>query len=216
MTVESYRIVRRIEHADLAAIARIHLLAFPNSALTSLGIEATRRYYEWQLTGPHDVVAACIVESGEITAFCFGGLFRGALGGFLRANRRYLFWRVVTRPWLLTNEIVRQRIRMAAGSLARRYLPSSTNSGAANSSSRKTTFGILSIAVHPNKSGTGQGRCLVNCMEQAAQERQFAGMHLTVSPHNRGAIAFYERLGWTRDLNKRGAWTGGMRKNISQ
>src|SRR5687767_3624542 len=111
--------VREITLVDLAAVAHVHLLAFPLTALSSLGPEAVRRYYHWQLTGPHDVIALCIVQDGELTAFCFGGVFRGALQGFLRRNRFYLGWRLITHPWLLSNKIVRQQIGVALRSIAR-------------------------------------------------------------------------------------------------
>lgn len=205
---------RQIKSSDLPAVARVHLLAFPDSALTSLGAEAVRRYYHWQLTGPHDVVALCVVEGGDLTAFCFGGRFRGALGGFLRKNRGYLLWRVATRPWVLAGPIVRQRVGLALRSLGRRRFASQAAPIARASTPRKPTFGILSIAVHPSKVGTGQAKHLMDCLEQAAQERSFSGMHLTVSPKNRQAIRFYERLGWSRDLDVIGSWSGAMKKDL--
>lgn len=48
-------------------------------------------------------------------------------------------------------------------------------------------------------------------MEARALEENFARMRLTVSPDNHGAIRFYERLGWTRDIQEDG-WNGGMWK----
>lgn len=34
-------------------VAGVHVAAFPSSALTRLGSEAVRRYYLWQIEGPH-------------------------------------------------------------------------------------------------------------------------------------------------------------------
>lgn len=205
---------REITPADLPAVARVHLLAFPDGALTLLGAEAVRRYYHWQLTGPHDVVALCIVEGRELTAFCFGGIFRGALQGFLRKNRRYLVWCLATRPWLLANKIVQQQMGAALRLLGGRLSTSPTQKLATAPISSKVPFGVLSIAVHPGKAGTGQGQCLMHCLEQAAHNRRFSGMNLVVSPKNRHAINFYERLGWTRDLEPSGIWSGAMRKDF--
>jgi GNAT superfamily N-acetyltransferase len=216
MSTARAHIARQITPGDLPAVVRVHLLAFPNSALTSLGAEAVRRYYHWQLTGPHDlIVALCIAEGDELTAFCFGGSFRGALEGFLRTNRRYLTWRVATRPWIWTNEIVRKRVSDALRSLGGRRSGRAANAQSITPVRRKLMFGVLSIAVHPNKAGTGQGHHLMCCLEQAAQERQFSEMYLTVSPTNRHAVSFYERLGWKRDPGQNGVWTGGMRKDLS-
>ena len=63
--------IRSIELLDLNSIAKIHLAAFPKSALSHLGQEAVRRYYEWQLTGPHDCLAiGAIDEQGRMLGFC--------------------------------------------------------------------------------------------------------------------------------------------------
>src|SRR5688572_23507902 len=102
--------LRRLGSADLPRVAIVHHLAFPDSALAKLGSEAICRYYEWQLHGPHEVVASGAFMNGECVGFCFSGVFRGATSGFLKRNRTYLVKRVVTHPWLLTNELVRSRL----------------------------------------------------------------------------------------------------------
>jgi len=38
-----------------------------------LGTEAVRRYYEWQLVGPHEVTAISAYINTELVGFCFGG-----------------------------------------------------------------------------------------------------------------------------------------------
>ena len=214
MTDQSTYRVRPVTPSDLRSVARVHSLAFPRSALTILGVGAVRRYYDWQLRGPHDVTALCIAEGSELTAFCFGGTFRGALSGFLKKNRRYLLWCVVTRPWVLMSEVVRQQINTAIQSLSPRYRSWKKPPPPSVPMLRSATFGVLAIAVHPSKLGTGQGKCLMQCLEATARQRHFPGMHLTVSPENRTAIDFYERLGWSR-IPAGGVWAGLMRKNLS-
>ena len=51
------KLYRSLELKDLQSIAILHQKAFQDSALTKLGLEPVRRYYEWQLTGPHDCYA---------------------------------------------------------------------------------------------------------------------------------------------------------------
>jgi ribosomal protein S18 acetylase RimI-like enzyme len=203
---------RPITLDDLPAVARLHRLAFPDSALTALGAEAVRRYYHWQLTGPHEVVALCIEDHQKLTAFCFGGIFRLSLLGFLRNNRRFLLYLVATRPWVLTRGIVRQRIRLAIRLLRRRLSASPTP--AITRAPKTPTFGVLSIAVDPSRARAGQGTYLMDCLERAARERSFSRMDLTVSPDNHRAIRFYERLGWSRDVRASGVWSGAMRKDF--
>lgn len=201
--------VRPLTPDDLPGVARVHLLAFPESALTLLGAEAVLRYYDWQLTGPHNVVALCISENEKLTAFCFGGTFRGALGGFLRKNRAYLLLCITRRPWLLAKSAIRRQITAAIRSLVRPPT-SAQRITAGTDGSRTRSFGVLAIAVDPNNMGTGQGKYLMQCLEQSARMTQFSEMHLTVSPDNRKAIDFYERLGWTRRPGTGRLWTGAM------
>jgi hypothetical protein len=93
---------RPLVEKDLPAISAIHLAAFPKSALSRLGKGAVRRYYYWLLTGPHpDSFTIGAWQGEQLAGFCFGGKFRGALSGFLRKNRAYLAWRVLTHPWLI-------------------------------------------------------------------------------------------------------------------
>src|SRR5690242_1911237 len=96
----------------LAAVARIHAEAFPRSALTRLGPDLVARYYRWLLIGPHDVVALGAFSEQGLVGFVVGGRFRRALSGFVHANRGGLIRRLLTRPWLLANEVVRERLRL--------------------------------------------------------------------------------------------------------
>src|SRR6266566_2622177 len=160
--------VRPISLRDLPSVARVHILAFPDSAMSLLGPGAVRRYYHWQLTGPHEAVALCIGEVGEVTAFGFGGIFRGALRGYLEKNLGYLLWRVISRPWVVFNPIVRKQIGAAVRSLNSR--PSASPPVAVRIvEMAPRTFGVLAIAVHPATAGKGQGQQLMKYLEDAAR-----------------------------------------------
>lgn len=119
--------IENIKSNNLQTVAEVHISAFPTSALTHLGKEAVRRYYEWQLIGPHDCLAiGAFDEQGRMLGFCFGGVFRGSLSGFVGKNKKFLVIQVIKRPWLiLTNSIFRDRIRLglrASKSKHRRHL----------------------------------------------------------------------------------------------
>lgn len=198
---------------DLAAVAVLHLRAFPTSALTALGIEAVRRYYLWQLTGPHEVTALGVMVDDRLAGFCFGGVFRGALGGFLRANRAFLMGRVLTRPWLLGNPLFRERLSTGL-TVLRRIGRRPLASPRPPATPDVRSFGILAIAVDPATQGGGVGRCLIEAAEQHARQRGFSQMHLSVHPSNIQAIGFYERTGWVRVVGTE-AWRGSMRKQLA-
>jgi len=191
-------------------VADIHLRAFPKSALTKLGKEAVRRYYEWQLTGPHDCLAiGAFDERGCMLGFCFGGVFRGALTGFVKKNKHFLILEVLKRPWLVfTNSIFRDRLRL--GIRISRKLPAQKNLRKVVSFGN---FGILAIAVDPDVQSSGIGRQLMDFSETYALANGFKKMQLSVALDNNQAIRFYEHNGWKKECNDE-VWNGFMTKNL--
>jgi GNAT superfamily N-acetyltransferase len=182
--------------------------------LSKLGDEAIRRYYEWQLVGPHDALNIGAIHKGALIGFCFSGVFRGAMGGFLQKNRLFLAIRVLTHPWLITNPLLRDKISSAVNILQlQRKIVAIPKDLVNNSPVTKTAFGILAIAVLPEYYGQGVSQQLMMYVEQKASEREFEELALTVHTTNSRAIRFYEKIGWERvyiDDN----WTGRMKKKI--
>lgn len=84
--------ITNVSAENLSEIARVHLAAFPDSAITLLGEEAARRYYHWLLAGPHDCLAVCAVDGQDLSGFLFGGTFRGAMTGFLKKTGAISFF----------------------------------------------------------------------------------------------------------------------------
>jgi ribosomal protein S18 acetylase RimI-like enzyme len=191
---------------DLPEVTRIHMKAFPKSALTLLGAEGVHRYYDWQLQGPHDAVALGIFREASLAGYCFAGVFRGSLSGFLRKNKQFLAWKVLSHVWLVANPLFRQRLSSAQNILTQmRKRPSSSPPVATLRS-----FGILSIAVDPDLQGQGYGQQLMLAVEAVAIERGFSRLNLTVAAENKQAISFYEGVGWCKTLDAEGNWRGHM------
>jgi ribosomal protein S18 acetylase RimI-like enzyme len=198
--------VRLLTKEDLPGVVEVHVRAFPTAATTRLGRGAVLRYYQWQLLGPHDVVALGAFRDGQLAGFCFAGVFRGALSGYLRKNRAFLASRLLLRPWLIGSDLFRDRLRLAARSLlGRQPAPASGPAPA--------PFGVLSIATDPDLHGGGVGRLLMAETERIARERGVPEMGLSVHPSNHQAIRFYEGLGWIRVPPGQG-WEGKMRKRL--
>lgn len=195
---------------DLAAVAQIHCLAFPSGALTALGSDIVTRYYEWQLTGPHDALALGVYAQGTVVGFCFAGVFWDATSGFLRQNKAALAWHLLRRPWLIANPIVRDRLVAGVRILRRFPRPTKQEPGGRT---RTRNFGVLAIAVHPQWAGKGYGKLLMDHAEASARDHGFSQMVLTVDPLNQRAVRFYEGLGWKKTPQE-GKWTGAMHKPI--
>jgi len=200
----------KIERHHLQSVAEVHLTAFPSSALTRLGTEVVRRYYDWQLFGPHDHEFVGLFHREILQGYAVGGISRGATGGFIRRNLGLLSWKVATHPWLLRIGHFRGRLRAALRIVfVKRSCPKNAFLPASASS-----FGVLAIAVDPRAQGKGYGKLLMDRLESSARDRGFSRMHLTVAFDNAQAIAFYERLAWRKSAT--GAeWDGRMEKGLA-
>jgi ribosomal protein S18 acetylase RimI-like enzyme len=213
LTTASDHEIRTLTERDLQEVAGIHVAAFPDSVLTKLGRESTRRYYEWQLIGPHDAVALGVFCDNNLAGFCFGGVFRGAMSGFLHRNKVFLLVRVITHPWLAMNPVFLDRLNLSMSILKPRRSAEIRKQAPSLKGETIRPFGILSIAVHPRRQGLGVGKMLMVKCEAIAGLRGFHQMGLTVHPANHEAVRFYERLGWERVITV-STWTGSMRKHL--
>lgn len=209
-------VISALRGGDAQAVAAVHMEAFPDSALTKLGIEAVRRYYEWQFVGPHDMVPLGAYSGDQLLGFCFGGIFRGALSGFLKKNRSYLALSVLKKPWLVANPIFRDHLLAGVRNLkpaANKSQPAETPAAPAE----PRPFGILSIAVSPRCQGGGVGKIIMRESEAVARQRGFQKMRLTVSTDNQQAVSFYERVGWKKVLREgETTWQGRMEKGLER
>src|SRR5688572_6450353 len=93
--------LRTIDEQILPFVAIVHTRAFPDSALTRLGVEAVRRYYEWQLHGPHEHHCVGLFYQNNLVGFAVGGKARGALAGFVKKNKWFLLGRIMVKPRLV-------------------------------------------------------------------------------------------------------------------
>lgn len=186
--------VSPIDSLVLDQVASIHCAAFPQSCLTKLGCKVVQRYYEWQFQGPHELVALGAIENGRVVGYCFSGVFRGAFGGFVRANRAFLIQRLMVRPDLILETIRRGRSNIALKSICPRSRRSLPKSGIAGDN--RPPFSVLAIAVHPGHRRRGIGQALLENVEDRARHAGFGSLDLTVNKSNKEAVSFYERSGW--------------------
>ncbi len=200
----------KIERHHLPSVAQVHLAAFPSSALTRLGIEVVRRYYDWQLFGPHDHEFVGLFHGQNLQGYAVGGISMGATGGFIKQNLGLLCWKVATHPWLIRIGRFRGRLRTALRVVFARRSRIENALPLANASS----FGVLAIAVDPRAHGKGYGKLLMDKLESSARDRGFSRMHLTVAFDNAHAIAFYEHLAW-RKSETGNQWNGRMEKQLA-
>jgi ribosomal protein S18 acetylase RimI-like enzyme len=216
--------LRLASDEDLDRIAEIHVAAFPDSAISLLGTDVARAYYDWQLHGHENPYIVVAEADGRVIGFVVGGISRGALSGFMRHHLGVVIRAGLRRPHLLiVDPRVRRRVRTGAKALrtsVRRSSRGGTGAAVAHGepdggrgdAGRRPSFGILSIAVDPAARGTGTATMLIDSAEREARARGSASMHLSVHPGNTRAVRFYEREGWVRVPDE--GWTGFMHKSL--
>ena len=204
-------VIAPVRPPELAAVVAIHMKAFSDSAITAFGVEAVRRYYQWLLDGPHDAQLTGAWAGTRLLGFCAAGVFRGAMSGFLRTNRRYLGFHIATHPRLVLNPLIRDRLFRA---LKITLQFSRLGQRRKRASAAAPAFGVLAIATDPDARGAGAGRALMIEAEQRAGRLGHKRMVLTVHPSNQRAVRFYEQLGWTR-LGNDPVWSGAMEKALA-
>lgn len=206
---------------DLPEIVEVHLSAFPESALTQLGGETVRRYYEWQMNHAENALIIGAFLKNQMAGFCFAGRFFEATSGFLRRNVLFLFWQILSHPNLVQSELIRERTSFGIRVLKKKFFNASAakknkekQASKSESINLSESFGILSIAVSRKFQGCGIGQVLMQAIEAAARKRSFRQMHLSVHTDNLSAVRFYEKCGWQPILVE-SVWKGDMKKTLS-
>jgi ribosomal protein S18 acetylase RimI-like enzyme len=206
---EKYHI-RTLDQADIPHVAEIHAQAFPESLITRLGLECTRRYYQWQIDSPDNVQANGAYEGDTLLGFSFGGVFTMALGGFITRNKGFIFNRLLLRPWLLGHPYFIKKFYYGFKLLLIFSKDQATQKEAILGDD---PYGILAIATDSSARGRGVGQLLMRASERYAIENDFKMMRLTVDLKNTNAIQFYEHIGWVKD-DSPGEWNGRFYKRL--
>ena len=214
-------LIRELVYGDLDEVVKVHMASFHDRALTQLGKEAVKRYYDIVLKDYQISYPICAVKNeGVICGFCFAGLYPNALSKFLRTNKGFLLSCIILHPWLITKSVIRQQLWLAIRLFFTQYgkdteykgNTSNTNPDSPNNHGN-SYLGILSIAVHPSYQRKGIGELLLKRSEDIAIEHNFQNLRLTVHPQNLPAVRFYEKTGWEK-IHTEGQWEGQMMKSI--
>lgn len=198
--------VQGLDARELASVSSVHLAAFPDSVLTTLGRRVVYRYYEWQMRGPHSVMAISARVDGELAGFSFL-VSRSELSGFLRRNAGTLLWAAIAHPSVMRHGRFLSRFAQGIRSVVADLFPSDVGLA------KPGLVRLLAIAVHPRFQRLGVGTRLLEATEAAAKETGNQEIGLSVHQENSGAIAFYLKHGWERSSSDAG-WAGEMRKRF--
>jgi ribosomal protein S18 acetylase RimI-like enzyme len=207
--------IQRLRRDDLPHVARVHCAAFPQAAISRLGQEAVRRYYEALMNGPHETVGLAAFEAdGELRGFCFVGVRHEAESAYLRQNLVFVLGRIARKPWLLLDSFFFNRLLSGVRLLLpRRERRPAHVAMPVDSPPPRPSYGIQVIMIDPAHQRKGYGKRLMEAAEQFAATRGHDYIELSVFTDNAKAISFYEKTGWKRKIrNER--WDGLMSKQL--
>jgi len=204
--------IKSLEPDDLEGVAKVHLRAFPSSLLSTLGKAAVLRYYEWCLLGPHDVVTLGLFHDKNLKGYCFGELFSEAMKGYLNNNRFFLIKCLLLNPVVFLKPVFRKKIIKGINILFHNI--KLNNKIQFSFKQSISSFGILVIAIDPDKQLSGYGKMLMEHIEAIALKKGYNNMHLIVDISNITGIVFYETLGWKKIFKDNGIFSGLMIKSL--
>ncbi len=196
--------LRRLSQDDIPAIVEMHLLGFPNSAMSLLGAPVLRRFYEWLFDAEHRSSIVGVEHKGKLVSFNFGGKYNAVGGGFIIKNMGLIFPRLLFRPWLLFHPEFRKPIKVFRDIVYRRVLRVRPSS--ADSTVYYNTFGFISQSVHPEYRGKGIARMQMEYQEVAAIKMGFKRLNGTIRLDNEASIKSFEALGYKVEYKEGVKW----------
>ena len=194
-------VVRSMRADDIAEVAMLHRLVFPDYFLSHMGQRFVERFYaEFVDRGTNYGFVA--ISDGELVGAVVGTVDSG---GFYNRFYRHHFLdlaltlagRVIVDPYIRRNLSSRMaHVRQAIRSVVARHRQSSPASAPPHPD--QVPARLLSIGVDPEKRGSGLAEQLVARYCEALWKDGQGRVGLSVRPENQRAIAFYEKTGWQR------------------
>lgn len=175
-------LVRKITLSDLNAIVLIHIEAFPNFFLTSLGPSFLNCYYR-SLIKSSDGIGLCAIEGTDIVGFCAGTVNTNKFHKRLLLNNIYFFsLQFCKLIFLRPKALIRLFFNMEK-------VPLIDISGDISE--------LMSIGVKPNVKGTGVGVNLLVEFEKAIKVSGSKVITLTTDFYNNeNVLRFYSKNGY--------------------
>ena len=175
-----FRSLYKNEYRD---VADLHIKAFSDFFLTSLGAGFLRVYYKASLKSNESLAICAIDENGDMQGFCIGCILSKGYHMRLIMKNIFMFSYVAIRI-IFSNP----------GSLVRLFKNLNKHSDPADKGDYSE---LLSIAVSPSYEGSGIGKNLIKNFEEEAKTRNCKRIALTTDYfNNEKVLSFYKKLGY--------------------
>jgi GNAT superfamily N-acetyltransferase len=176
-------ISRSIYKNEYKIIAGIHLQAFSDFFLTSLGEKFLCTYYKASIKSPESI-SICIVDAdGFIKGFCIGCVKSNGYHKRLFINNLFPF--IIQAFYILLSK-PKSLIRLVSNFEKKESIDDNGNYAE-----------ILSIAVSPSCKGFGYGKSMIKCFEEEAKKKGCNKVALTTDyNNNQNVLSFYKKCGY--------------------
>jgi ribosomal protein S18 acetylase RimI-like enzyme len=175
--------IRPAEKSDYKVLADIHVKAFDDFFLTSLGVGFLRAYYKASLKSRESIAFCASDEEGNLLGFSSGC---AQAAGFHKRLLFANFFAFLYQAVILLFTRPKAILRLA------RNLDKNEN---ANDDGLYAE--LLSIAVLPSSKGLGVGKALIKAFEDEAHQRGCKKIALTTDyTGNEDVLSFYKNTGY--------------------
>lgn len=201
MEMEKLQVVINSQDSDLKAIAHCHMMAFPNSLSSRLGLRYCIKMLEWYLVANNRFLFHLESEN-KVIGYCGGFIRKGEPHGSSTGMTQHAFKEgiqsLIVRPWLLFHPEVKKNYRFLFRNLWLRVRGVSKRKSAQQFAKYPTEIpaGLVVIGVDPVYQGKHYGSILLQEFERISKSKGVKKITLSVKSNNIKAIKSYTRNGW--------------------
>lgn len=198
--------IRLATPADLKAVGKCQIAAFPKSFSSRLGNAYTSKMLEWFLINDERFLLVAEDEQKKICGYCGGFITRsdqkmGSSSGMTQHSFNAAIKALILRPWMIFSKEVNANFKFIFKNILRKLGLAKKKKSSPNTPSEKVYYepgaGLVIIGTHPDYRGRGIAGLMLNEFENQAIRLGYNHLYLTVLNHNSSAIKAYEKAGWT-------------------
>ena len=192
-------LVNKVKAEDIDNVALCHILAFPDSFSSRLGIKYIKKMLEWFIISNNRFLIS-IKKENQIVGYLGGAKGYGSTSSMIQ----YAFWQgvisIATKPYLLLDSKLHPRIRLIIKNIRKKfsfhYKKNTFRKKKIAKSETDVSIGLIVIGVHPEHRRLGIGSAMLNYF--IIQSKLLGGDfgHLSVKSSNLKAIDAYLENHW--------------------
>ncbi len=174
----------------LDGVVQLHHEAFSGYLNTLLGAGYVKSFMRWFIKREDSVSLAAVDRNQAVVGYVIGAGI-----GYDKALNRDLFWtvavRILLKPWLLLNPLLRIAIKARLRVMAKHERAIGLEQGLPQPS-----MSLIAIGVASSRRRNGIGLQLMQAFTEQASVLQMRSLRLSVYQDGVSARRFYEKCGW--------------------